>query len=38
MWTVMGDQLVSSPSDSVPVIRLECAATVTIFFYPEAAS
>jgi len=38
LWTVMGDQLVSSPSDSVPVIRLERAATVTIFFYPEAAS
>jgi len=38
MWTVMGDQLVSSPSDSVPVIRLERAASLTIFFYPEAAS
>ncbi len=38
MWTVMGDQLVSSPSDSVPVIRLERAAALTIFFYPEAAS
>jgi len=37
-WTVMGDQLVGSPSDSVPVIRLERAASLTIFFYPEAAS
>jgi len=37
-WTVMGDQLVSSPSNSVPVIRLERAASLTIFFYPEAAS
>jgi hypothetical protein len=38
LWTVMGDQLIGSPSDSVPVIRLERAASLTIFFYPEAGS
>jgi len=38
LWTVMGDQLVGSPSNSVPVIRLERAASLTLFFYPEADS
>jgi hypothetical protein len=37
-WVVMGDQLAASPPDSVPVIRLERAASLTIFFYLEAAS
>jgi hypothetical protein len=35
-WAVMGDQLVAGPPDSVPVIRLERAATLTVYFYPEA--
>jgi len=35
-WTVMGNQLLATPADSVPVIRLERAATLTIFFYPRA--
>jgi hypothetical protein len=37
-WVIMGDQLPASAPDSVPVIRLERAATLTVFCYPEAAS
>ena len=33
-WAVMGEQLVASPPDSVPVIRLERAASLTVYFYP----
>jgi len=36
-WAVMGEQLLASPPDSVPVIRLERAATLTVYFYPEAS-
>jgi len=37
-WTVMGNQLLGTPPDSVPVVRLQRAATLTIFFYPQAGS
>ena len=37
-WTVMGNQLLGTPPDSVPVVRLQRASTLTIFFYPQAGS
>jgi hypothetical protein len=37
-WAVMGDQLAASPPDSVPVIRLQRAASLIVYFYPEAAA
>ena len=35
-WTVMGSQLPGTPPGSVPAVRLQRAATLTIFFYPQA--
>ena len=37
-WAGMGTGRTANPPDSVPVIRLERAASLSIFFYPEAAS
>jgi len=37
-WAVMADQLITGAPDSVPVIRLERAASLSVYFYPEAAS